>query len=99
MLYSTFFVAVVTTTRSDNIEFTKLIQVSMEGPSNDGPLLDLHVSLFGENNPGFNNDINQEEFHDTIQSIEQNIERFQSFKTNSEVSFVISNPKILISSI
>lgn len=80
-------IAVVTTTRSDNIEFTKLIPVSMEGSANDGPLMDLHVSLFGENNID-NNTSNHEEFQDTILSIEQNLERFQSFKKNADVSFL-----------
>lgn len=80
-------IAVVTTSRSDNIEFTKLIPVSMEGSANDGPLMDLHVSLFGENNIDSNTS-NHEEFQDTILSIEQNLERFQSFKKNADVSFL-----------
>ncbi|KAI8059835.1 hypothetical protein BDF21DRAFT_324793, partial [Thamnidium elegans] len=79
-------VAIVTVTKSDNIEFTKLIQVAIEGPSDTGPLLDLHVSLFGDT--AFevdNNNAHQEEFQDTIQSIEKSLSRLDSFKTESQV--------------
>lgn len=78
-------IAIVTTTRSDNIKFTKLVPVVMEG-SNEGPFVDLHVSLFNEDN---NDDINIEEFQDTIHSIDQHLERFQSFKRNADVSLFL----------
>jgi hypothetical protein len=73
-------IAIVTTDKSDNVEFTKLIQVAstMESDEN-GPLLDLHVSLFGVQHQYQQ----EEELQDTIQSIERNIARFQSFKKES----------------
>ncbi|KAG2208336.1 hypothetical protein INT47_006192 [Mucor saturninus] len=80
-------IAIVTTARSDNIEFTKLVPVVMEGSAHEGPFVDLHVSLFGEEN---SDDVNAEEFQDTIQSIEQNLERFQSFKRNAD-SFLVDH--------
>ncbi|KAI9249616.1 hypothetical protein EDC94DRAFT_326485 [Helicostylum pulchrum] len=78
-------VAIVTVTKSDNIEFTKLIQVAMEGHSDNGPLLDLHVSLFGDTAFEIDNRTHQEEFQDTIRSIEMSLSRLESFKTESQV--------------
>ncbi|KAI9330805.1 hypothetical protein BD770DRAFT_44454 [Pilaira anomala] len=78
-------IAIVTVTRPDNIEFTKLIQVATEEPSDNGPLLDLHVSLFGADmHQDNNNNTHQEEFEEMIQSIEKSLERLECFKTESE---------------
>lgn len=79
-------IAVVTTSRSDNIEFTKLIQIAM-GPSsssdNNEPLLDLHVSLFGDNDIDSDTNIHQDEFQDAILSIEKSLEKFTEFREQS----------------
>jgi hypothetical protein len=80
------YIAIVTTSRSDNIEFTKLIQIAMESSSDNEPLLDLHVSLFGNPNDESDNNIHQEEFQDVIMSIEKNIERFQGFRNEASVN-------------
>ncbi|KAI7899150.1 uncharacterized protein BX663DRAFT_518705 [Cokeromyces recurvatus] len=40
-------IAIIRTTRSDNVEFTKLIQLTSNDLLDNGPLLDLRVSLFG----------------------------------------------------
>jgi hypothetical protein len=43
-------IAILTTTISDNIEFTKLVQLDT---SEQGPLLDLHVSMFTDDKNDF----------------------------------------------
>ncbi|CAO3653245.1 unnamed protein product [Mucor hiemalis] len=78
-------IALVTTSKSDNIEFTKLIQIAV-GPSsssNNEPLLDLHVSLFGDNELDSETNVHQDEFQDAILSIEKSLEKFTEFREQS----------------
>jgi hypothetical protein len=79
------YIAIVTTSRSDNLEFTKLIQIAMASSSDNEPLLDLHVSLFGNPDEESDNNIHQEEFQHVILSIEKNLEKFQEFRNESSV--------------
>lgn len=85
-------IAIVTTNKSDNIEFTKLIQLmasptTKEDNNYDGPLLDLHVSLFGDQTTTTDNSNNliTEKLQDTIQSIDKNLEMYQQYKEESKI--------------
>ncbi|KAI8638538.1 hypothetical protein BD408DRAFT_422840 [Parasitella parasitica] len=77
-------IAVLTTTRSDNIEFIKLIQLSSEEPSDQGPLLDLHVSVFGDPNNDADRINELEEFDTMLQDIESKLVVLDDFKKESK---------------
>lgn len=59
------------------------------GPSsssdNNEPLLDLHVSLFGDNDIDSDTNVHQDEFQDAILSIEKSLEKFTEFQQQSAV--------------
>lgn len=73
-------IAILTTTQSDNMEFTKLIQLA-RNEDQDGPLLDLRVCLFTD-------DDNTEEngFESMLQTVNQKLGSLESFKKESFVS-------------
>ncbi|KAI9477972.1 MAG: hypothetical protein EXX96DRAFT_569126 [Benjaminiella poitrasii] len=89
--------ALLKTARSDNIEFTKLVQLADN--TNNGPLLDLRVSLFGNyttathnNEPTSETDMmennefdgeDQDEFNEILKNIEHRLNRFEAFKKDS----------------
>jgi hypothetical protein len=72
-------IATLTTTLSDNMEFTKLIQLA-SNQDQDGPLLDLKVCLFATD------DTEEKEFQDMLQSVDQKLGLLESFKRESSVS-------------
>lgn len=79
-------IAILTTTISDNIEFIKLIQLSSEAPPDQGPLLDLHVSMFGNQNNDSEIDNGPEEFDNILQNIQSRLVILDAFKKESNVS-------------
>jgi hypothetical protein len=79
-------IAILTTTISDNIEFIKLIQLSSEGSLDQGPLLDLHVSMFGDQNNNSEVDNDPEEFDNILQNIQSRLVILDAFKKESNVS-------------
>ncbi|KAI8981407.1 hypothetical protein BDB01DRAFT_793975 [Pilobolus umbonatus] len=73
--------AIVSTTRSDNLEFTKLVQVPTNDDTENGHLLDLHVSLFGvDNTDHTNNKHNEEQFDDLLKSVEVQLQSVLNLK-------------------
>lgn len=79
-------IAILTTTISDNIEFIKLIQLSSEGSLDQGPLLDLHVSMFDDQNNDSEVDNDPEEFDNILQNIQSRLVILDAFKKESNVS-------------
>ena len=55
----------------------------MESPSENEPLLDLRVSLFGDIYSDAENHVQAEEFQDAIQSIEKSLDQFCEFRKES----------------
>ncbi|CEP12177.1 hypothetical protein [Parasitella parasitica] len=76
-------IAILTTTRLDNIEFIKLIQLPSEEPLDQGPLLDLHVSLFGDPNNDADMIAEAEEFDTMLHDIESKLVLLDGFKKES----------------
>jgi hypothetical protein len=74
-------IATLITTQSDNKEFTKLIQLA-SSEDHDGPLLDLKVCLFTEDN-----EAEEKEFEDMLQSVDEKLGLLESFKRESSVSY------------
>ena len=78
-------IAVLSTTLSDNIEFIKLIQLPSEDPPDQGPLLDLHVSMFGDQNSDVDINNEAEELDTILQNIQSRLVILDSFKKESNV--------------
>lgn len=78
-------IAILSTTLSDNIEFIKLIQLSSEDPPDQGPLLDLHVSMFGDQNSDVDINNEAEEFDTILQNIQNRLVILDAFKKESNV--------------
>lgn len=78
-------IAILSTTPSDNIEFIKLIQLSSGDPPDQGPLLDLHVSMFGDQNSDMDKSNEAEEFDIILQNIQSRLVILDAFKKESNV--------------
>ncbi|GAN06725.1 hypothetical protein MAM1_0134c06213 [Mucor ambiguus] len=76
-------IAILSTTLSDNIEFIKLIQLSSEDPPDQGPLLDLHVSMFGDQSSDTDMNNEAEEFETILQNIQSRLVILDAFKKES----------------
>ncbi|EPB82556.1 hypothetical protein HMPREF1544_10718 [Mucor circinelloides 1006PhL] len=76
-------IAILATTLSDNIEFIKLIQLSSEDPPDQGPLLDLHVSMFGDQSSDVDISNEAEELDTILQNIQSRLVILDAFKKES----------------
>ncbi|KAK4517136.1 uncharacterized protein ATC70_000466 [Mucor velutinosus] len=76
-------IAILSTSLSDNIEFIKLIQLSSEDPPDQGPLLDLHVSMFGDQNSDMDMNNEAEELDTVLQNIQSRLVILDAFKKES----------------
>jgi len=80
-------IAILATTLSDNIEFIKLIQLSSEDPPDQGPLLDLHVSMFGDQSSDVDISNEAEELDTILQNIQSRLVILDAFKKESNVGW------------
>lgn len=80
-------IAIVSATATDTIEFKKLIQLS--GDPDNGPLLDLRISMFGDEG-----DTHQDSIHELLCSVETHLASVETFESASR-KFLDENEAIL----